>query len=58
MPAEKDSLIPLHAVQEACEKAREPKALSVLPITHFEVYEEPWLTKAAAAAIDWFAEYL
>ncbi len=58
MPAEKDSLIPVEAVKETYERAREPKAISVLPIEHFEIYEEPWLSKAAGAAIDWFEEYI
>ena len=56
--AEKDSLIPVEAVREAYERAREPKALSVLPIQHFEIYDEPWLSKAASIAIDWFKKYL
>lgn len=58
IPAEKDSLIPVDAVRETYERAREPKALSVLPIEHFEIYEEPWLSKAAGAAIDWFEKQL
>jgi hypothetical protein len=56
--AEKDSLIPVEAVREAHERAWEPKALSVLPIRHFELYDEPWLSKAASVAIDWFKQAL
>jgi fermentation-respiration switch protein FrsA (DUF1100 family) len=58
IPGEKDSLVPIQAVRETYERAGEPKALSVLPIKHFEVYLEPWLSKAADAAIDWYAKYL
>jgi fermentation-respiration switch protein FrsA (DUF1100 family) len=58
IPAEKDSLIPVDAVKETYEKAREPKALLALPIKHFDIYYEPWLSKAAGAAIDWFEKYL
>ena len=58
IPAEKDSLIPLDAVKATYEKAREPKDISILPIKHFDIYEEPWLSKAAGAAIDWFEKYL
>lgn len=58
IPAEKDSLLPVDAVKETYERAREPKALSVLPIEHFEIYDEPWFSKAAGAAIDWFEKYL
>ena len=56
--AEKDNLTPVEAIREAYERAREPKALSVLPIRHFEIYDEPWLSKAASVAIDWFEKYL
>jgi fermentation-respiration switch protein FrsA (DUF1100 family) len=58
IPAEKDSLIPLDAVKATYERAREPKDISILPIKHFDIYEEPWLSKAAGAAIDWFEKYL
>jgi fermentation-respiration switch protein FrsA (DUF1100 family) len=58
MPAEHDTLIPIEAVRAAFDRANEPKALSVLPIKHFDVYREPWLRKAADTAIDWFRKYL
>ena len=58
IPAEKDDLFSLDEVQAICEKAREPKAITVLPIRHFEIYSEPWLSKAASAAINWFLKYL
>ena len=56
--AEKDSLAPSHLVKEVYEKALEPKALSMLPIRHFEVYFEPWLSKAAGFAINWYRKHL
>lgn len=52
IPGEKDNLIPISAVKATYERAREPKAISILPITHFEVYRDPWLSKAADLAID------
>lgn len=58
IPAEKDNLIPVDAVKETYERAREPKALLALPIKHFDIYYEPWFSKAAGAAIDWFEKYL
>ena len=58
IPGENDNLIPIEAVKKAYEKAREPKALSVLPITHFLPYKDPWLTKAASLATDWFRKHL
>lgn len=57
--AEYDSLIPIHLVTEAFTRAREPKALVTLPCRHFDVYEqEPWFSRAAGAAAEWFAKYL
>lgn len=58
MPAEKDSFCPLDGVKAIYGKAGEPKAISVLPIKHFEAYSEPWLSKAGSIAINWFEKYL
>jgi hypothetical protein len=58
IPGENDNLIPIEAVREAYEKAREPKALSVLPITHFVLYKDPRFSKAADLATDWFRKHL
>jgi fermentation-respiration switch protein FrsA (DUF1100 family) len=58
IPAEKDGLIPVHLVKETYEKAREPKAILNLPISHFEIYYEPWLPKAANAAVEWFQKHI
>jgi len=56
--AERDSFFPLDLVKAIYEKAREPKAITVLPIKHFEAYSEPWLSRAANVAIDWFRQHL
>lgn len=58
IPGEKDSLVPIEAVKATYQRAREPKAISILPITHFEVYHDPWWSKAADLAIDWFKKHL
>ena len=58
IPAEKDTLLPIDAVKAAYQKAQEPKAIIVLSFKHFDIYREPWLSKAADAAIDWFKKYL
>jgi fermentation-respiration switch protein FrsA (DUF1100 family) len=58
IPAEKDSLISVDAVKATYKRAREPKAISVLPINHFAIYKEPWLSKAVGAAIEWFEKHL
>jgi fermentation-respiration switch protein FrsA (DUF1100 family) len=56
--AERDELIPLEAVNGVYQRAGEPKAMRTLPITHFEIYYEPWLSQAAAEAIRWFEQHL
>ena len=60
IPAEKESLSRsyMDAVKATYERAREPKNMIVLPIGHFEIYREPWLSKSADAAINWFKQYL
>ena len=58
IPGENDSLIPLDTVNAIYERAREPKAISILPIRHFDIYKDPCLSKAASVAIDWFRKYL
>ncbi len=57
--AENDSLIPLAAVKAAYERAGEPKALVTLPCGHFDLYyNEPWHSRAAGAAVEWFRRHL
>ena len=56
--AEKDTLVPSHLVQEVYEKALKPKALSTLPIGHFDLYFEPWRSKTAGLAIDWYRKHM
>jgi uncharacterized protein len=56
--AEEDNLIPLETVKDSFGKALEPKDLVIYPILHFEIYTDPWQTKAANAAIDWFQMHL
>ena len=55
---ENDNLVPIKAVRETFEKALEPKSLHVLPITHFVPYKDPWLSKVAGLATDWFQKHL
>ncbi len=53
--AEQDQIIPPALTRSAFERAGEPKRLLSLPCTHTAVYDtEPFLSQAAAAAIDWF----
>ena len=55
---ENDELISFEAVKRVSEKAGEPKSLVAFPITHFEIYYEPWLSKAADAAVAWYTRHL
>jgi len=56
--AEKDSLIPVESIKAAYERAAEPKKLIVHPIEHFEIYQDPWLSRATNDEIAWFRKYL
>lgn len=56
--AENDNLIPIEVVKNSFQKALEPKDIIVHPILHFDIYADPWKTKAATAAIDWFKRSL
>jgi fermentation-respiration switch protein FrsA (DUF1100 family) len=58
IPAANSALIPIKAVRAAYKQAGEPKTIVELPISHFEIYEEPWLSKAVGATVDWFEEHL
>jgi fermentation-respiration switch protein FrsA (DUF1100 family) len=55
---ENDNLIQIKTVKETYEKAHEPKKLSILPITHFVPYKDPWLSKIGDLSIDWFKNHL
>jgi len=55
---ERDELISLDSVKSVYERARDPKQLVTLPITHFEIYYDPWLSRAAEAAVSWYKRYL
>jgi cephalosporin-C deacetylase-like acetyl esterase len=56
--AEKDSFFPPNMVKAIYEKALKPKAMSIFPIGHFEINYEPWLSKSANLAINWFKKHL
>jgi fermentation-respiration switch protein FrsA (DUF1100 family) len=53
-----DSLTPVDIQIEAFQRAREPKQLHVLPASHFEIYSDPWQSKATQWAIEWFDEHV
>jgi hypothetical protein len=45
-------------IQATYQRAGDPKELIVLPIKHFDIYQEPWLSRAASDAIARFDKYL
>jgi uncharacterized protein len=56
--AEHDSLISLSALRHSFDRAVEPKKMLILPIGHFEIYRDPWLSKATGNAVEWYREHL
>ncbi|WP_170979256.1 hypothetical protein [Roseomonas sp. HF4] len=45
-------------MRSAVGRAGEPKRLAVLPIGHFEIYEEPWRARAVEEAVAWCRTHL
>jgi uncharacterized protein len=56
--AEKDDLCKFEGYRALYEKAREPKKLVGLPITHYEIYQPEWVAKSGKLAIEYFDRYL
>ena len=56
--AEKD-VIPVELVRTVYDRALDPKKMVVYDCKHTDLYDkEPWITKSANEAIDWFKKYL
>lgn len=56
--AEQDVICPIDLVREAFARAGDPKRLVVLPVGHFDPYEEPCFAEASRVAADWFRTHL
>ena len=56
--AEYDNINPVDALVSAYKRALEPKSIKILPCSHFDIYNEPWVVEATRAAIDWFKAHL
>ncbi len=55
----KDLVTPAEEVAEMYKRTKEPKSLKVIPgISHYEVYEEPYLSQVTELAKDWLKEHL
>jgi fermentation-respiration switch protein FrsA (DUF1100 family) len=53
-----DELLPLETLKKMFERAGEPKKLVSLPVSHFDIYREPWISQACQYALEWFQLYL
>lgn len=54
-----DALVPLAESEQNFRSATDPKRLMILEgAEHHDIYYEPWSSKAMAAAVAWFREYL
>jgi len=56
--ARDDDTCPIEGYESLYERARDPKKLVVLPITHYEIYAGEWLEKSSRLACDWFTRFL
>jgi dienelactone hydrolase len=56
--ARDDDLCKIEGYEKLYERAREPKKLVVLPITHYEIYGGKWLDESARLAGEWFERFL
>ena len=55
--AEKDSICPIDGYRKLYERAKEPKKLEVLPITHYEIYEGQWFETSSRLALEWYDRF-
>jgi len=56
--ARDDDLCKIEGYEKLYERAREPKKLVVLPITHYEIYSGKWLDESSRLAREWFERFL
>ncbi|MGA2410647.1 MAG: alpha/beta fold hydrolase [Candidatus Binataceae bacterium] len=56
--ARDDDLCKIEGYEKLYERAREPKKLVVLPITHYEIYAGKWLEESSRLACEWFERFL
>ena len=56
--ARDDDLCKIEGYEKLYDRAREPKKLVVLPITHYEIYGGKWLEESSRLAAEWFNRFL
>jgi fermentation-respiration switch protein FrsA (DUF1100 family) len=55
--AEKDTICPIEGYHKLYERAKEPKKLVVLPITHYEIYAGKWFEESSRLAVEWYNRF-
>jgi hypothetical protein len=56
--ARDDDLCKIEGYEKLYERAREPKKLAILPISHYEIYSGKWFDESARLAREWFERFL
>ena len=56
--AEKDDLCQAAGYKELYDRAKEPKRIEILPITHYQIYQPEWVDRSAKLALEWWDKYL
>jgi len=56
--ARDDDLCKIEGYEKLYDRAREPKKLVVLPITHYEIYGGKWLEESSRLAVEWFNRFI
>lgn len=56
--AEQDDLCKFEQYREMYERAKQPKKLVGLPITHYQIYQPEWVEKSGKLAVEWYGEHL
>jgi dipeptidyl aminopeptidase/acylaminoacyl peptidase len=56
--ARDDDLCKIEGYEKMYERAREPKKLVVLPITHYEIYSGKGFEESSHLAVEWFNRFL
>jgi uncharacterized protein len=56
--AEKDDLCKFEGYRALHARAKEPKKIVGLPITHYEIYTEKWVPESGRLAVEWYDRHL
>ncbi len=56
--AEQDDLCKFEGYKAMYERAKEPKKIVGLPITHYQIYQPEWVAESGRLAVEWFDRHL